>query len=131
MGDRFWDQPYDAALFEERALAGDWRPQITVLSRQSVDPVILTAILNQPGLHHQVQLALPERGDVTVEQLEFLAQRTDSAIVIHRIIQSSEVSVELIRAIRENALGLEGKIWFEVVEHADRVLVSREQETDH
>ena len=131
MGDRFWDQPYDAALFEERALAGDWRAQITVLSRQSVDPVVLAAILNQPGLHHQVQLALTERGDVTVEQLEFLAQRAESAIVIHRIIQSSEVSVELIRAIRENALGLEGKIWFEVVEHADRVLVSREQETDH
>jgi hypothetical protein len=78
---------YDAARSEERALAGDWRAQIAVITRQNVDPAVLAAVLNQPGLHEQVQLAITERRDVTVEQLEFLAQRTESAVVINRIIQ--------------------------------------------
>ncbi|EMY35001.1 hypothetical protein D477_006693 [Arthrobacter crystallopoietes BAB-32] len=85
MSDRFWDKPYGAALFEERALAGGWRARITVLSRQSVDPGILAAILNQPGLQGQVRPAITGRRDATVEQLEFLAQRTGSAVVINRI----------------------------------------------
>lgn len=127
MSESFWNVPYDAARFEERALAGDWRAQVTVLTRHHVDPGVLAAILNQPELHESVQLAVTERRDVTVEQLEFLAQRTDSAVVINRIIQNRAVPLELIEAIRDNALTLEGKVWFEVVEHAERVLTSRRQ----
>ena len=127
MSEPFWDVPYDAALFEELALAGDWRAQVTVLTRHNVDPGILGVILNRPELHESVQLAITERRDVTVEQLEFLAQRTESAVVINRIIQNRSVPVELVEAIRENARTLEGKVWYEVVEHADRVLASRRQ----
>lgn len=128
MGERFWDQPFDAALFEERALAGDWRAQITVLTRQSVDPDVLAAFLNQPGLHDQVQLVITERRDVTVEELEFLAQRTGSAVVINSIIGHPRTPVELIEAIRDKALTLEGKVWHEVAEYAGRVLAATEQE---
>jgi hypothetical protein len=127
MSEPFWNVPYDAALFEELALGGDWLAQVTVLTRHHVDPGILAAILNQPELHDSVQLAITERRDVTVEQLEFLAQRTESAVVINRIIQNRTVPLELIEAIRDNALTLEGKVWSEVVEHADRVLASRRQ----
>jgi hypothetical protein len=127
MTEPFWNVPYDAALFEERALAGDWRAQVTVITRHHMDPGILAAILNQPGLHDQVQLAITERRDVTVEQLEFLAQRTESAVVINRIIQNRTVPLDVIEAIRDNASTLEGKVWSEVVEHADRVLARRRQ----
>ncbi|MGF9663166.1 hypothetical protein AAIH25_15015 [Arthrobacter crystallopoietes] len=85
------------------------------------------AILNEPGLHESVQLAVTERRDVTLGQLEFLAQRTESAVVINRIIQNRTVPIELIKAIKENARTLEGKVWAEVVEHADRVLTSQRQ----
>ena len=127
MTEAFWNEPYDAARFEELALAGDWRAQVTVITRHNVDPGVLAAILNQPELHESVQLAITERRDVSVEQLEFLAQRTESAVVINRIIQNRTVPLELIEAIRDNALTLEGKVWSEVVEHADRVLASRRQ----
>jgi hypothetical protein len=127
MSEPFWNVPYDAARFEELALAGDWRAQVTVITRHHVDPGVLAAILNRPGLHESVQLAVTERRDVTVEQLEFLAQRTESAVVINRIIQNRTVPVDVIEAIRENALTLEGKVWAEVVEHADRVLARRRQ----
>lgn len=127
MSKPFWNVPYDAARFEERALAGDWRAQVTVLTRHNVDPGVLAAILNQPELHESAQLAITERRDVTVEQLEFLAQRTSSAVVINRIIQNRSVPLDLIEAIRDNARTLEGKVWFEVVQHADRVLISRRQ----
>ncbi|WP_139006937.1 hypothetical protein [Arthrobacter crystallopoietes] len=126
MSENPWGQ-YDAARSEERALAGDWRAQIAVITRPNVEPAILTAILNQPGLHEQVQLAITERRDVTVEQLEFLAQRTESAVVINRIIMKTMTPIEVIEAIRANALTLEGKVWFEVAEHADRVLAGRRQ----
>ena len=125
MSEPFWDVPYDAVRFEELALAGDWRAQVTVITRHNVDPGVLAAILNQPELHDQVQLAITERGDVALEQLEFLAQRTESAVVINRIIQNRTVPLELIEAIRDNARTLEGRVWSEVVEHADRVLASR------
>ena len=127
MSEPFWNVPYDAALFEELALGGDWLAQVTVLTRHNVDPGILGMILNRPELHESVQLAITERRDVTVEQLEFLAQRTESAVVINRIIQNRTVPLELIEAIRDNARTLEGKVWYEVVEHADRVLASRRQ----
>ena len=127
MTEAFWNEPYDAARFEEQALGGDWLAQVTVLTRHHVDPGILGVILNRPELHESVQLAITERRDVTVEQLEFLAQRTESAVVINRIIQNRTVPLELIEAIRDNALTLEGKVWYEVVEHADRVLASRRQ----
>ncbi|NMR32470.1 hypothetical protein [Crystallibacter degradans] len=126
MSDNRWGH-YDAAGSEKRALAGDWRAQIAVITRPSVDPAVLAAILNQPGLHEQVQLAVTERRDVTVEQLEFLAQRTESAVVINRIIMNTMTPTEAIEAVRANALTLEGKIWSEVAEHADRVLAARGQ----
>ncbi|NMR32066.1 hypothetical protein [Crystallibacter degradans] len=119
MSDNRWGF-YDAARSEQRALEGDWRAQIAVITRPIVDPAVLAAILNQPGLHEQVQLVITERRDVTVEQLEFLAQRTASAVVINRIIMTTTTPIEVIEAIRANALTLEDKIWFEVAEHAGR-----------
>lgn len=126
MSENWWGF-YDAAGSEERALAGDWRAQIAVITRQTVDPAVLAAILNQPELHEQVQLAITERRDATVDQLEFLAPRTESAVVINRIIMNWTTPIEVIEAIRTNALTLEGKVWFEVVEHAGRVLAARGQ----
>lgn len=126
MSENRWGH-YDAVRSEELALAGDWRAQIAVITRPNVDPTVLAAILNQPELHEQVQLTITERRDVTVEQLEFLAQRTESAVVINRIIMNWTTPIEVIEAIRANALTLEGKVWFEVVEHADRVLAARGQ----
>lgn len=118
---------YDAARTLERALAGDWRAQVAVVTRQTVDPDVMAAILNLPDLHQEVQLCIIERRDVTLEQLEFLAQRTSSGVVINRIIQNKIVPDELIEAIRDTAAGLEGKVWFEVTEHAGRVLARRRQ----
>ncbi|ERI35201.2 hypothetical protein IG195_21755 (plasmid) [Arthrobacter sp. TES] len=126
MSENPWGR-YDAAQSEESALAGDWRAQIAVITRPNVEPAVLAAILNQPGLHEQVQLAITERRDVTVEQLEFLAQRTESAMVINRIIMNATTPIEVIEAIRANALTLESKVWVEVVERADRVLAARGQ----
>lgn len=116
---------YNAAEYIQRALSGDWRAQITVLTRSSVDPEVLVAIMGKPELHEEVQLAIIGRRDAAVEQLEWVAHRTESAVVLNRTVGDDRTPVETVRAIRDRAAGLEGDRWSNLAEHADRVLLRR------
>lgn len=116
---------YNAGEFIQRALSGDWRAQITVLTRSSINPEVLVAIMQQSPLHQEVQLAIIGRRDATVDQLELVAQRTESAVVLNRIVGDDRTPVETVGVIRERAVGLEGDIWRFLAQHADRVLARR------
>lgn len=93
----------DAEAFEARARAGDWRAQITVLTRSTIDPDMLSAIMSQPELHDQVMLAIIERRGSTSETMDWAASRTSSAVVLNRIVQSDKTGPETIKAIRTGA----------------------------
>lgn len=116
---------YDAEAFEARARAGDWKAQITVLTRSSVDSEVLAAIMSQPEIHDQVMLAIIGRRDSTSETMDWAARRTSSAVVLNRIVQSDKTDPETIKAIRAGAAGPAEDRWRYLVEHADRQLKRR------
>lgn len=118
---------YDAEAYEAKALSGDWRAQVTVLTRSSIKPDVLSGIIGQPDLHQEVQLALIDRRDCSPEILDWVASRTSSAVVLNRIVMTDRTDVETVKAIRDSAEKLDEPRWRYLVEHADRVLKRREE----
>lgn len=116
---------YDAEAFEAKARAGDWKAQVTVLTRSTINPDLLAAIMSQPEIHDQVMLAIIGRRDSTSETMDWAAGRTSSAVVLNRIVQSDETDTETIKAIRGGAAAHSEDRWRYLVEHADRQLKRR------
>jgi hypothetical protein len=114
---------YDPESFEAAALAGDWRAASTVLSRASVKPEILTALMTTDA-HLEVVLAVLGRQDITLEQLAW-ASSFDNAQVLGRVVSNPKSSTALIRDIRERVAVKDGEIWVELRAFADRVLSRR------
>jgi hypothetical protein len=120
---------YDPAEIEQRAREGDWLAQVTAVTRPDLRADLLAAIIAQPEVDEQVQLAIVERRDITTQTLDWAAG-SDSAVVLHRGIGHALVPLRTVRSIRNRAAALDGDIWEAVVEHADRVL-QRHLEAGH
>jgi hypothetical protein len=115
---------YDPAETKQRALEGDWLAQVTAVTRPDLSADLLAAIIAQPKVDEQVQLAIVERRDITVQTLDWAAG-SDSAVVLHRVIGHDLAPLRTVRSIRDRAADLDRDIWEAVVEHADRVLQRR------
>lgn len=112
---------YDAERFEAAALAGDWRAALAVLSRASVRPEVLKALMT-PDAHLEVVLGVLGRQDVTVEHLQWAAT-FDNAQILSRVVSNPKTAVWLVREIRERVADRDADTWVHLREYADRVLV--------
>ncbi|MET4144418.1 hypothetical protein [Arthrobacter sp. UYCo732] len=100
---------YDAATFETRAVAGDWHAAVSVLSRASVDPDVLAALMTDDA-HIEVRLALAMRSDVTAEQLAWCAQ-CESAFMLNRLVAHPTTPLTTVKDIRDRSADREGEVW--------------------
>lgn len=114
---------YDAEKFEAAALAGDWKAAVAVLSRSSVRPEVLEALMT-PDAHLEVVLGVIGRLDVTPDRLEWAAT-FDNAQVLGRVVSNSKTPVAVVREIRDRVEGRDAAIWVHLREYADRVLARR------
>lgn len=106
--------------FEQRALAGDWKAAVAVLSRASLKPEVLAALMTDDA-HDEVRIGVAARQDVTVEQLRWVAQ-TENCAILNRLVAHGKTPVDLIDEIREKALQHEGETWRHLEAYTDRVL---------
>jgi hypothetical protein len=111
---------YDAEKFEAEALAGDWKAASAVLSRATVKPEVLAALMTTDA-HLEVVLGVLGRQDVTPEHLAWAAT-FDNAQILGRVVSNPKTSVTSVREIRDRAADREGAIWVHLREYADRVL---------
>lgn len=111
---------YDAERFEAAALAGDWRAAVAVLSRSSVRPEVLDALMT-PDAHLEVVLGVLGRLDVTPDRLGWAAT-FDNAQILGRVVSNPKTPVAVVREIRDRVEGRDAAIWVHLREYADRVL---------
>ncbi|MET4144424.1 hypothetical protein [Arthrobacter sp. UYCo732] len=117
---------YDAEECEARALAGDWRAAISVLSRAALKPEVLAALMNNDA-HIEVRLALAMRSDVSAEQLAWCAQ-TDSTHMLNRLVAHPRTPLSTIKGIRDRSGGMEGEVWTLLDSYAERTAERRVRE---
>ncbi|WOH20108.1 hypothetical protein IRJ34_07230 [Paenarthrobacter sp. GOM3] len=118
---------YDAETFEAGALAGDWKAAIAVLSRASVRPEALEALMASDA-HVEVVLGVLARPSVTPEHLAWAAT-FDNAQILGRVVSNPKTPLSLIREIRDRAADRDAAIWVHLREYADRILDRAERET--
>ena len=111
---------YDAEKFEADALAGDWKAASAVLSRATVKPEVLAALMSTDA-HLEVVLGVLARQDVTVEHLAWAAT-FDNAQILGRVVSNPKTPIALVREIRERVLDRQEPIWVHLREYTDRVL---------
>lgn len=112
---------YDAATFEQRAIAGDWKAAISVLSRASLKPEVRAALMTDDA-HDEVRIALAMRSDVAPDELDWCARTTDSTFILNRLVSHPRTPTATLRAIRTKALANTGDPWERLAEYATRVL---------
>lgn len=110
---------YDAEEFERRALAGDSRAAVTVLSRSSVKSGVLEALMS-PEADREIRITLAARQDVTPDQLAWIAD-CDDAYILNRAVSHPRTHKATIKSIRERAAGREGETWMHLRAFIDRV----------
>jgi hypothetical protein len=118
---------YDAEAFEATALAGDWKAATAVLSRGSVKPEVLAALMTSDA-HVEVVLGILSRQSVTPEHLAWAAT-FGNAQILGRVVSNPKTPTPLIREIRDRVAGREGPIWVHLREYADRVLTRIDRES--
>jgi hypothetical protein len=118
---------YDAARFEAAALAGDWRAAVAVLSRSTVRPEVMEALM-APDAHVEVVLGVMGRHDVTPERLAWAAT-FDNAQILGRVVSNPKTPTPLIREIRDRVADRDAAIWVHLREYADRVLARIDRES--
>lgn len=118
---------YNAAAFESAALAGDWRAAVAVLSRASVRPEVLEALMS-PDAHLEVVLGVLARQDVTPERLAWAAT-FDNAQILGRVVSNPKTPTSLVREIRDRVEDREEPIWVHLREYAGRVLDKNARES--
>lgn len=107
-------------VFEARALQGDWLAAVTVLSRPSIGPEVLEALMT-PDADKEVVLGVLSRPDVTVEHIAWAAS-FDNAQVLGRVASNPKTPMSLVREIRERAQGRPEDIWVHLAAYCGRVL---------
>ncbi|UZX02482.1 hypothetical protein F8G81_07520 [Arthrobacter sp. CDRTa11] len=117
---------YDAEEFERRAIAGDWKAAISVLSRASLKPEVLSVLMTEDA-HIEVRLALAMRPDVTPEQLAWCAE-TDDAHMLNRLIAHPRTPLSTIKGIRDRSEGMAGEVWTLLHAYATRTAERRVRE---
>ncbi|MCP1414425.1 hypothetical protein [Paenarthrobacter sp. A20] len=118
---------YDAAKFEANALAGDWKAASAVLSRATVRPEVLQALMT-PDAHLEVVLGVLGRQSVTVEHLAWAAT-FDNAQILGRVVSNPKTPTSLVREIRDRVADREADIWVLLREYADRVIAREARES--
>lgn len=118
---------YDAESFEAAAVAGDWRAAVAVLSRSTVRPEVMEALMS-PDAHVEVVLGVMGRPDVTPERLAWAAS-FDNAQILGRVVSNPKTPTPLIREIRDRVADRDAPIWVHLQEYADRVLDRIERES--
>lgn len=118
---------YDAETFEAAAIAGDWRAAVSVLSRATVKPEVLEALM-VPGAHDEVRIALAARTDVTPEQLDWCSQ-CDSPFILNRLVSHPCTPLATIKDIRDRSADLEGEVWTMLHDYATRTVERRVRES--
>lgn len=116
---------YDADEFERRAIAGDWHAAVSVLSRASLKPEVLTQLM-VPDAHDEVRIALAMRTDVTPAQLKWAAD-CDSPFLLNRLVAHPKTPIDTVRDIRAKAKERTGEVWEMLEEYAARTL----DQSDH
>lgn len=92
---------YDAKEFEARALAGDWKAAVSVLSRSSLRAEVIAGLMAGDA-HDEVRIALAMRSDVTPEQLSWVAQ-CDNTFILNRLVAHPKTPLSTVRDIRDRA----------------------------
>jgi hypothetical protein len=100
---------YDAAEFEAKALAGDWKAAVSVPSRASLKLKVLQQLMTDDA-HDEVRIALAMRSDVTPEQLTWCAQ-CDSPFMLNRIVMHPRTPLSTVKDIRDRSAGRTGDVW--------------------
>ncbi|GLU58556.1 hypothetical protein [Paenarthrobacter ureafaciens] len=118
---------YDAEKFEAAAQAGHWRAAIAVLSRASVRPEVLEALMT-PDADKEVVLGVLSRPDVTVEHIAWAAT-FDNAQILGRVVSNPKTPLSLVREIREQIQDRPEDIWVHLAAYCGRVLDRAAQET--
>jgi hypothetical protein len=117
---------YDAAGFESRAIAGEWKAAISVLSRASLKPEVLQRLMVDEA-HTEVRIALAMRDDVTPEQLQWCAH-CDSAFLLNRLVSHPKTPLSTVKDIRDRSADRDGDVWTVLHEYAERVMERRVME---
>jgi hypothetical protein len=111
---------YDAEKFEAAALAGDWHAAVSVLSRASLKPKVLEALMVDDA-HIEVRIALAMRPDVTPEQIEWCAQ-CESPFLLNRLVSHPRTPLSTLRDIRDRSEGRTEATWAMLNEYAQRTV---------
>lgn len=118
----------DIVEYERRAIAGEWRAAVTILSRASVNPDVLKALMT-PEAHDEVRLAIAMRPDLTPGQTDWIASTTDSTFVLNRMVAHGKAATNTLRDIRSRALEESGETWRMLAEYATGTLERGGRET--
>ncbi|UOD80371.1 hypothetical protein [Paenarthrobacter ureafaciens] len=113
--------------FETQALAGDWRAACAVLSRASIKPEVLEALMT-PDAHKEVVLGVLSRPDETPGQIAWAAG-FDNAQILGRVVSNPKTPLPLVREIRERAEGRPEDIWVHLAAYCGRVIDREVRET--
>lgn len=111
---------YDAEVFEARALAGDWHAAVSVLSRATLKPEVLSALMTDDA-HIEIRIALAMRSDVTPEQLSWCSE-TDNTFILNRLVSHPKTPLGTVKGIRDRSEGMEGEVWTMLHDFADRTV---------
>lgn len=113
---------YAAAMdeFETKALAGDWRAACTVLSRASIRPEVLGALMT-PDAHVDMLFAVLSRWGVSVEHIAW-AVTFDNPRILGRVVSNPKTPLSMVREIRERAAGRPEDVWVHLAAYCGRVL---------
>lgn len=114
-------------VFETKALQGDWLAAVTVLSRISIRPEVLDALMT-PDAHKEVVLGVLSRIDVTPDQILWAAS-FDNAQILGRVVSNPKTPLPLVREIRERAEGRPEDIWVHLAAYCGRVIDREARET--
>lgn len=111
---------YNAEESEARALAGDRKAAVSVLSRSSLKPEVLSALMTDDA-DDDIRTAVAMRSDATPGQLAWCAQ-CDNLVLLNRLVAHPKTPVTTVMEIRAKARTREGEAWQMLAESAVRRL---------
>lgn len=119
---------HNAEEFEARTIEGDWHAAVSVLSRASVKPEVLAALMTDDA-HLEIRLALAMRSDVTPQQLDWCS-KCDSPFMLNRLVSHPKTPLSTVKDIRDRAEGRTDGVWTLLREFATRTIGRRVRESD-
>jgi hypothetical protein len=117
---------YDAEQFEAAAIEGDWKAAISVLSRSTVKPEVLSALMSDDA-HDEIRIALALRSDVTPQQLVWCAE-CDSPFILNRLVSHPRTPLPTVKDIRDRSEGRPEETWAMLNKYAKRTAERRVRE---